>query len=212
MRFRVIAALGMAAALLSLTACRNSPQAAAYVGDTEITEARITQLQDGYNKGKQADAQVPRNVVVAYVVNDALCERLRQQKGFTVSPPAVPNESPEFVIVANRAKSCINAIPSDGYTPTEADYKSLYERALAAGLDPKQNPYEATRDQWQANPDVSKLLGQERAMDKAATVTLNPRYGRLPLLVLNAAIALPLGGIKDEVVTDRPATATPAPQ
>lgn len=212
MRFRLIAALGIAAALLSMTACRNSPKAAAYVGDTEITEARITQLQDGYNKGKAADALVPRNVVVAYAVNDELCNRLRQQKGFTVDTPAVPNESPEFVTVANRAKACINAIPSDGFTASEADYHALYQRAVAAGLDPVQNPYEPTRDQWQANPDVNKLLGQEQALDKVAPVSLNPRYGRLPLLVLNASIALPLGGVKDEVVTDRPATATPAPQ
>ena len=201
MRIRLIAAFGLAAALLSLTACRDSLQVAAYVGDTEITEARVTQLQDGYNQTQPADHQVPRAIVVSYVVRDELCQRLSQEKGFTFSPDPARKEASEFELIAMRADACVNAIPQGPLT--EGDYRELYDRAVADGRIAPEASYADIRQFLQSRPDLLAVLDKESQLNKVAKTTINPRYGSVPVLGLLPAGSSPI------VVLERPPTAPP---
>jgi hypothetical protein len=204
----MIAAFGTAvcaaAALFGLTACRNSPQVAAYVGDTEITEARVTQLQDDYNKGQPADHQVPRAIVVSYLVRDELCQRLSKEKGFTYTPDAARKEASEFELIAMRADACVNAIPQAPLT--EGAYRELYDRAVADGRIAPGASYEDIRQFLQSRPDLLAVLDKESQLNKAAKVDINPRYGSVPVLGLLPAGSNPI------VVLERPPTAAPQPQ
>ena len=123
MRIRLITALGLAAAMFSLTACRNSPQVAAYVGNTQISEARVTQLQDGYNKDKTADKQVPRNIVVTYLINDEqppLHFQFISRRGACGKPRVVPhNRRPQARAYGNgrREMRVLSSTNPDGVWP-----------------------------------------------------------------------------------------------
>jgi hypothetical protein len=207
-RIRLTAAFGIAAALLGLTACRNSPEVAAYVGDTAITEARVTRLQEGYNKVAPADRQVGRAIVVQYLVHEQLCERLSKAKGFGYTTPSLPTEAPELAVVATRTDACIQAIPAPEIKPSDAEYRALFDRAIAAGLIAPGTSFDVVRQQWQGDADLNELLARERQLAGAADVTINPRYGQLSVLGLNPAVAAPLGDASD-VVVDRPPTAAP---
>jgi hypothetical protein len=207
-RFRLIAAFGTAvcaaAALLSLAACRNSPQVAAYIGDTQIPEARVTQLQDDYNKGEPADHQVSRAIVVSYLVRDELCRRLSKEKGFTYTPAEARKEASEFELIAMRADACVNAIPQG--TLTEGDYRALYDRAVADGRIAPEASYADIRQFLQSRPDLLAVLDKESQLNKVAKVDINPRYGTIPVLGLLPAGSNPI------VVLERPPTAAPQQQ
>lgn len=208
MRIRLTAAVGMAAALLCLTACRSSPDVAAYVGDTKISEQRVTELLDGYNKAPETD-RISRSVVVQFLVHDELCQQLSKAKGFAVSPPALPNEAPEFAVIATRADACMKALPPPAQKPTDEDYRALYDRAIAAELIPAGTPFEQVKQQWRTDQDLNALIGREKALNESANVTVNPRYGQMTVVGFNPAVAARLGGgTATDVVVDRP---LPAP-
>jgi hypothetical protein len=224
-RYRYIAAIGWAivlpTALLSLTACRSSPDVAAYVGDTKITEARVTQVTDAYNtfidkfNKDNAESQprphVDRPVVVQYLVHDELCNRLSKEKGFTFTPGSLPNEAPELAVLATRTEACIKAIPAPDLKPSDAEYRALYDRAISAGLIPPGTAFDSVVQQWQGDADLNALLGREKALSGVASVKINPRYGQLSVLGLNPAVAAPLEA-GSGVVEDRPPSAPPQQQ
>lgn len=214
MRIRLWAPLGLAAALLSLTACQSSPDAAAYVGGTTISEARVTELLDGYNKTVPAEQQLPRVLVVQYLVHDELCQRLAKQKGFTVPEvPQAPSDTPEFAVIANRTEACVNAIPLPDQLPTDEEFRDLYERATAAGLIPADAGFNAVLQLWRGDEQLISLLSRERALqDASSDVRVNPRYGSLSIVGINPAVARKIGDRTGGVVVDRPVPASAAPQ
>lgn len=207
-------ALGTAAALVSLTACRSSPQVAAYVGDTEITEARVTQLTDSYNElarkfvaenpGQQV-REVSRSLTLTVLLRDELCNRLSRQLGFSFTPEPAQTESPELLVISQHADACIQAIPQKDVRPTEDDYRAIYDQLLRQGrVGP--GDYEAVKQQLMSDPSFIAAVSREKALGDVAEVTVNPRYGQISIIGIS-----PIGELTN-VVEDRPPTAAPPQQ
>src|SRR5688500_13868238 len=148
-----------------MTACRSSPQVAAYVGNTAITEQRVSEVQNGTivaidDKGTQSKP-VDRQAVVQTLVLLQACEDYRAKNPFeprqitndqvvedmaTQLAPTDPQQkeqwtdqvaSAEYVALRSKAVSCISGLPATPATPTEAELREIYDNALAAdAVDP----------------------------------------------------------------------------
>lgn len=189
---RFTAAAGIALTLLALTACRDSPDVAAYVGDTTITEDRLTEVVAPYGD------QLSRDQVLQFLVADELCTQVTKEAGVTVPPPAAapPAGTPELAVIFNHMQSCLGVLPSEPVEATDADLREVFDNLVAGGaIDPATN-FEEVKVQFaqQANSaevGLPAALGKRKVLTDAlesSNVTVNPRYGALtvPMLVYPA--------------------------
>ena len=210
MRIRVFAGIGIAAALLGLTGCRSSPTVAAYVGDTTLTEERVTQLIDGYVVWAQGQAvqngQDPSQVtkpdrtqVVNYLVRGHLCEEARKKLNFTVESPSVPEGSSDLGKAAAQTQACERALPAgEPVKPTEADAREIFNLGVSHGIFDASAEAEAIPSLMNSQ-DVADALGRKKALSDALTgvpVSVNPKYG-----VVEVPLASFQGGVPAISVT-----------
>jgi hypothetical protein len=237
-RKRLAASIGLAAALLSLTACRSSPAVAAYVGNTAITEQRVTEVQNSTvvpvnDKGGESQP-IDRKAVVETLVLLQACEDHRAKNPFEpreITPEQVAGTLPaqqmapsdpaqgaeweknivgtEYVALRGKVLSCVFGIPVSPATPTDAELRDIYDKALAAGAVGPGITFEQIAPQISQDQQVTTQLAVKRELDKILDendVTVNPRYGELPFALLSfqngPALAVSMGQ-PDEVVRER---------
>ncbi|GIH09935.1 hypothetical protein Rhe02_80020 [Rhizocola hellebori] len=234
MRKRLAASIGLAAALLSLTACRSSPAVAAYVGNTAITEQRVTDVQNSTvvpvdTTGAKSEP-IDRRSVVETLVLLQTCEDHRAKNSFeprsitseqvvgTLPAPKDPAQGEEwaknmadteFVALRGKMLACVFAMPTTPATPTDAELRDIYDKALAAGAVGPGITFEQIAPQIKQDQQVATQLAVKHELDKLFSendVTVNPRYGELPfpLLSFQNGPALEVSmGQPNEVVQDR---------
>jgi hypothetical protein len=188
---RLTAAAGVAFAVLALAACRDSPDVAAYIGDTTITEKHLTEAAQPYAN------QLTREQVLQFLVADALCAQVTADAGVKVPAPssAPPAGTPELAIAYNRLQSCLKVIPSQPVEVTDADVREVFDTLIAGGqIDPNEAVnYEANKEQF-AQQVRSQEVGMADALGRRKTllaaldssnVSINPRYGDLTVPILS---------------------------
>lgn len=232
MRIRLLAGLAVAAALLGLTACRSSPEVAAYVGATTITEDQVTRLISDYvakqetaaREQAEAEAEVPpvqppgRGFVVQLLVRAEICERLKGKLGFQAEAPTLPHGAPELFAISERSKACFMALPSPAsIDPTEVDVREVFDAGVRVGVF-EPGSLEEHRAQILSGGQLAQALGQRKLIKDTlgdTDITVNPRYGTVELALLSwqqgSALALTFGQTGPVVDAPRPEpSATPA--
>jgi hypothetical protein len=212
----VLALVGVA----TLTGCRTEPTVAAYVDQTKITEAQVDRLIADATRAaakpeERGTAAPGRSDVVATLVLGRVCEDVRAKLGFAKQPVSteqvrqsegVPSVS-RYAQLRADLYSCLTAVPYADQTPTEAELRDIYDRAVAAGL--VGQSYEETREQLLSDQGIVQRIAIDRAMTQAAkdaNVSVNPRYRPLefPLIpVENGSIMeVALGELASDAVRD----------
>ncbi len=181
MRKRLAASAGIALALLSMTACQSSPAAAAYVGGTEITEQRVSDVQKStvvtLDNGTQT-TPVPREKVVETLVLHKICEDRRAKEGF--KPAEI---GPQAIVQQELAKTLAPQPPAPAPLPTPK---------------PGQTEEETRQQQEQANAELQKQQEQaEKDASKWQLGVQGSKYAELRAQALSCAFAIPGGeGVK----------------
>ncbi|SDY74169.1 hypothetical protein SAMN05444365_103315 [Micromonospora pattaloongensis] len=215
----VITAVGV----LALTGCRSEPGVAAYVGDTKITEDRVTAIVDDVAEqlGDNAEIKPPsRGVVVSTLVLGEVCKRLNPQPAQPGQPAITPEQMAQalqvpptttFAEESARLQTCLMRVRAGApVTPTAEELAELVRRGREAGA----IPAEVTDEQAVQRLDGETLRGElarRNALNEAVAdhdVTVNPRYRPLefPLLRFQdnaAAVGVPLGEPGADSVIDR---------
>jgi hypothetical protein len=220
-----------------MTACRSSPEVAAYVGSTAITEQRVNEVQNGTvvaidAKGTESKA-VDRQAVVQTLVLLQACEDYRaahpfdnrditqQQVVEDLATQVAPAEAAqqeqwakniagtEYVALRGKAVSCVSGLPATPATPTDEEIRQIYDNAIAAGAVDPNIPLSQIAPQIANDQQIIERLAVKRKLDEviaASNVTLNPRYGELPIALLafqnGPAVSVSVGE-RDEVVHER---------
>ncbi|MEV1288971.1 hypothetical protein [Micromonospora sp. NPDC049679] len=217
----VIAAVG----LLALAGCRSEPGVAAYIGDTKITEDRVTAIVDDATTqlGENAEAQPPtRAMVVSTLVLREVCDRLNPvpPAGQPTPPPVSPEQlsqnlgvPPTTTLAKESAElqTCLMRIQAGPpIAPSAEQLADVVTRGKAAGAIPPDFP----ADQAAAQLDGEQLrsaLASRKAISEAVDryhVTVNPRYRPLEFPVLRfqgnvTAVGVPIGEAASDAVIDR---------
>ena len=216
MRIRVFAGIGIAAALLGLTACRSSPTVAAYVGDQTLTETEVTNLIANHQEWAQALANakakaegttpeqvepLKRTLVVDNVVRGMICERARGKLNIPEPALNIPEgvTLSDFGLLFTKRQACEGALPAgEPVQPTEADAREIFDAGVAAGvIDPN------TADQLipglMNDPGVAEALGRRKAFSDAiagVAVTVNPKYGVVEVPLASFGGGVPAVSVK----------------
>jgi hypothetical protein len=114
-----------------------------------------------------------------------VCEQARAKLDFAKQPVSTEQvrQSEGVPSVARYTElradlySCLTAIPYADQTPTDAELRELYDRAVAAGL--VTASFEQTREQLLADEGIRQRIVIDRTMTQAAKdadVSVNPRY------------------------------------
>lgn len=215
----VIAAVGV----LALAGCRSEPGVAAYVGDTRITEERVTAIVDDAARALREvapDTAPPaRSVVVSTLVLGEVCERLDAQPQPGQSPITPEQAAQEFMVPPDtefareiaKLYTCLQAVPVGApVAPTPEQLAEVLKRARAAGAIPDGMSDENAAGQFDSHP-LRTALAQRKALSEAVArhnVTVNPRYRPLEFPVLrfrdaSVAVGVPLGEPGSDAVIDR---------
>ncbi|MEN3306618.1 MAG: hypothetical protein V7603_2820 [Micromonosporaceae bacterium] len=217
----VAGALGLA----TLTGCRLETGSAAYVGATRVSQQQVEDMLAAYQRDggslQTADRPQARRSVTAEMVFVAVARRFATEKGYA---------TPAFDYAAAATQSSLPA--SDPYlrmhvqavsyqqlllqnsaavTPTEADYREIYQRLVAGGLTAS---YQQIKPELQQINGIGAGLGLRNALTAAAKrygVELNPLYGDIeyPLVRVSGTsggtfvlVAVPLGSGGSPAVVD----------
>ncbi|MGE5830822.1 MAG: hypothetical protein ACM30G_21010 [Micromonosporaceae bacterium] len=212
----VLALVGLAA----LAGCRTEPTVAAYIGQTKITEAQVDELIADATRAaakpeEKGTAAPGRGDVVGTLVLIRVCEQARAKLGFDKvkvsteqvrQSEGVPSVS-RYATIRADLYGCITAIPYADQTPTDAELRELYDRAVTAGL--VGTSYEETREQLLTDDGIRQRIAIDRAMTQAAkdaSVTVNPRYRPLefPLIPVEGGsiMEVTLGELASDAVRD----------
>lgn len=198
MRIRLIAGFGLAAvALVGMTACRSNPAVAAYVGDQTITEARVTQLVDGFvadaeTAGQQVE-EPSRTAVVHLLVRDEVCRQLQQKLGFPVTEPSIPAGENELLVIQAKANACQRGLPAGSpVQPTEQQAREVYDIGVRNGLYTAGQEAEAI-PALMNNEGLAAAFGKKQGLEASVQeipVTINPKYGavELPLVSFEGGV------------------------
>jgi len=162
-RKRLAASIGIAAALLSMTACQSSPAVAAYVGGTEITEQRVSDLQNStvvtLDNGTKT-TPVPRDKVVETLVLHKICEDRRAKEHFEpaeIGPQAVVQQELAKTLSPQPPAPSPQPSPKPGQTGEETQQQATAE------LQKQQEQAEKDANKWQSGvqgSDYAKLRAQ----------------------------------------------------
>jgi hypothetical protein len=218
--FTALAAAGLA--LAALTGCRLEAGSAAYVGGTRFSQQQVDDMLAAYQRDggslQESDRPAARRSVAGDLVFLALAKRYAVEKGY---------DKPNFDY--NSAASQSNLPASDPYlrtkvqafayrqlllqkstavTPTDADYRAMYQRLVAGGM---------TVSYEQIKPELQQIGGIGQGLALRATLTdairryrveVNPLYGNVeyPLVSVSGT----QGGTFDLVVVPLGSGASPA--
>jgi hypothetical protein len=242
------AATAGALALVALTGCRSDPSVAAYVDGTKITESQVGRMVDQARlqaeKDDEAAASQPdqakppevrpsRSQVVGVLVTRKLTEQAVARQGLSVQQidpeqvagafnvPAGTDYAAALTAVLAGVKALDGKV-GDGYQPSDADLREVYDAAVAAGA-AQPGAFDQTKPlllQVQGLPQDLAVRNQLVQDASRMKVTVNPRYLPLqfPLETLNTqdgrsfvGVSLPLAAANGVVVDTTP-TAAPTEQ
>lgn len=221
-RLASVAALVTVGAL-ALTGCgRSQPGVAAYVGDRDITEGRVTAIIDEAKDqiGETERTRAPqRTVVVTTLVLNDVCARLAADKNLTPRNQLTPEQvgqalglppTAEYVRETVKLYTCLSGLPAGTpVAPTREELADIVARGKAAGAIPQELPNEQAAAQLDGE-QLRAALGNRKVLADAVArydVTVNPRYRPLEFPVLSfqgnaAAVTVPLGEADSGAVTD----------
>ncbi|HEX2774322.1 MAG TPA: hypothetical protein VHN18_18090 [Micromonosporaceae bacterium] len=232
MRARLASVAALAAAgLLVFSGCgRAQPGVAAYVGNTDIPETRVTAIIDEVKDaiGEAEPARLPkRGVVVSTLVLNDVCARfsaddkLKPQNQITPQQVAQAFGVPENAAYAQetaKLHTCLSGLPAgEPVAPTAEDLAEIVARGKEAGAIPKDVPNEQAAAQLDGDQLRAALANRKVLADAVARydVTVNPRYRPLEFPVLSfqgnaAAVTVPVGEA-DSGAVKNVSTVAPAP-
>jgi hypothetical protein len=226
MRARLASLAAVAAAgVLAISGCgRAQPGVAAYVGDSDIPESRVTAIIDEVREALgEAEAEAERlprrSVVVSTLVLNDVCARFSADDNLKPQNPISTDQvsqafgvppNTEYAQQAAKLYTCLSGLPAgDPVAPTAEELAEIVERGKEAGAIPQ----DVTDQQAAAQLDGDQLraaLASRNVLSDAVTrydVTVNPRYRPLEFPVLSfqgnaAAVTVPLGETDSGAVVD----------
>lgn len=210
------AAVAGALAALALAGCRSAPSAAAYVGDSRLTEAQVTDMVDS------TGGRISREgVVLSFVLANA-CKQFAADAGFSPNTQqgaqALSTEgldqSTEIGRLRLEMHSCIYGAPDAGVKVTDEDLRWFYDDAIKYGAIQPNVTFEQVKPELSGSQEVVQTLALRRMWADATAkqdISVSPRYRALSISVGapgNVPVVLQLGDSANESVVDAP---TPAP-
>ena len=197
-------------AVAGLSACRSEPSTVAYVGDTTITEARVT---DVYNevydavsatppaKGTAVAMPITRTDVAQVLVSEAILPEVARQHN--VSLPAdlavseyanakhVPADS-EYARLFAQSVEYVNGLRQQVTSApalTDEDLREVYDALLATGQLPAGTPFDQFKGSLpeENTQAVQTAIAARNEITEVAgkmNVTVNPRYQPMTIPVL----------------------------
>jgi hypothetical protein len=229
-RLAPVAALA-AVGVLAISGCgRAQPGVAAYVGNTDIPESRITAIIDEVKDamGEAAPARLPRRgVVVSTLVLNDVCARFSADDNLKPQNQITPEQVAQaFNVPVNAAYTqesaklytCLSGLPAgEPVAPTADELADIVARGKEAGAIPQDVPAQQAAAQLDGDQLRAALASRKVLAGAVAKyhVTVNPRYRPLEFPVLSfqgnaAAVTVPLGEADSGAVTDV-STVAPAP-
>jgi hypothetical protein len=223
---RLITALAAGAlTLTALTGCRLEAGSAAFVGGTRFTQAQVDGMLAAYTRdgGQLPDTARPqaRKSVAGELVFVALARRYAQEKGYpdptfdyssAASQSSLPASDPYLQMhVQALAYQQLLLSKADALTPSEADYREMYQRLVDGGLSAT---YAQIRPELQQISGIGQGLSLRNALTAAVkryNVVVNPVYGDIeyPLVQVSGTsggtfvlVSLPLGTGGSPAVVD----------
>lgn len=214
-----IAAVG----LLALAGCRSEPGVAAYVGDTKITEDRVTAIVDEAVRSRSDEAgdamPVDRGTVVSTLILNEVCAHLDLAPQPDQPPVTAEQVASGFGISADtefarrgaEMQNCLRSLKvGPPIAPTKEELADLMKRARAAGAIPDGMSDEDAARQYD-NRTLRGALAQRKVLSDALTehdVSVNPRYRPLefPLLFFQTgkpAVVVMLGEPGSDAIVER---------
>jgi hypothetical protein len=224
MRARLASVAALAAAgVLAISGCgRAQPGVAAYVGNTDISEDRVTAIIDEVRDalGEAESARLPqRSVVVSTLVLNDVCARFSADGNLKpqnqISPDqigqafGVPPKT-EYAQQTARLYTCLSGLPAgDPVAPTAKELADIVARGKEAGAIPQNVPDQQAAAQLDGD-QLRAALASRKVLSDAVTrydVTVNPRYRPLEFPVLSfqgnaAAVTVPVGESDSGAVID----------
>jgi hypothetical protein len=200
----VVAALG----LVTLGGCRIGPDpaVAAYVGSTEITDARVTGIVDEFfdtldeQQRNGLDRNFLKNQMMHFLVLDEVVTDYAEAKDIEIPPADAAGAAEqqglppgiELTKVVAEYSAALGALneTATSIAPSEADQREAYAHATVENQ-PVSQPFEQVQ-QFFDEEALGRSLGLRKLLNEAlaaADVTVNPRYDatyRLPLQIQQA--------------------------
>ncbi|HEY7273015.1 MAG TPA: hypothetical protein VH502_09800 [Actinoplanes sp.] len=201
-------AVTVAVAVAGLAGCRSAPSVAAYVGQNQISEDRVSavyeEARDNAAADQEASSTIKRQDVVDTLVGLDVMREIANQRG--LSPTALnANEvaqaiglkaNAEYVRLYGEYRGLLNAFGSSAKPaePTTADLRDVYNRLTAGGANPNGASFEqfSTGISAQDRQTLAQNIGLRNDLQpqiaKLNTV-VNPKYGtpELPLVSTQGA-------------------------
>ena len=212
-RARRLASVAVSAALAvaGLSACRSAPDVAAYVGQTRITEQRVSDVLKGAqanqvsaSPGQQAAAAVSRQDVADTLIGLDVMRELARRHGVSataIDPNRVAqalgvNARAEYVTLYTEYRGLLNALSTgvQPAKPTETDLRDVYGRLTKGRAIPAGTSFAqftgglAEQDQQTLAVNIGLRNRLQPEIQKLNT-TVNPRYHspELPLVSTQAS-------------------------
>jgi len=186
---RLLAAVAVGALLMTgLAGCRADRNVAAYVGDTEITEARVDEVMTSIRDVAPAEAYGEiRGRVVEMLVLTAAGTGYAETAGVQIPEPA-PEEFADqlglpvenaYVQVLSGFLAVLNTVNgrAQSTAPSEADQREVYRNLLFNG-EPLQDPFEEVQ-RFFTEEAIGTAVGTRDLLTEVIAdgdVTVNPKY------------------------------------
>jgi hypothetical protein len=166
-----------------------------------------------------------RSAVVNLLVSERLCQKVAEMNGILLTglpgdEVATPDDvatnyhiafGTEFATHAANQATCTNALSNklgDGPPLTDAQYREIYDRGMAANAIPGLT-FEQARSALAQNPElsakISRAFAERAALQqavKAENLALNPRYAPMSLLLMSLTGNSEFAAVVLDVATD----------
>ena len=231
-RRRLLAVLVVGAlAVPGLTACRELPGVAAYVGSEQLTNAQVEKIVDEFPAAiREKNSGDIRQFVVSSFVSRELARALAKEKGITVPQPDLSRfagladqlrlgTDSRFITLDAESQAALAAIRTLGkpQAPTDADKQEAFQQLLNEQF-VQPGSFDAVKSQIDS-PEMRAALGLRPVLSDALKryqVSINPRYQPLGIPVsfslgtthsgqdVSASVNLPLTPAGTPAVRDLP--------
>jgi hypothetical protein len=202
-------ALTVAVAVAGLAGCRSAPSVAAYVGQNQISEDRVSSVyEEARDNAAAADQQaspaINRKDVVDTLVGLDVMREIASQRG--LSPTALDSNevaqaiglkaNAEYVRLYGEYRGLLNAFGTSAKPaqPTTADLRDVYDRLTAGGGNPNGASFEqfSTGISAQDRQTLAQNIGLRNDLQPQIAKlhpVVNPKYGtpELPLVSAQGA-------------------------
>jgi hypothetical protein len=219
----VVAVAGLA--LAALTGCRLETGSAAYVGGTRFSQAQVDDMLAAYKRDggalQETDRPQARRSIASEMVFLAVARRYATEKGYdtpafdyssAASQSSLPASDPYLRMhVEADAYQQLLLQHSTAVTPTDADFREMYQHLVDGGLTAS---YEQIKPELQQIAGVGQGLGLRNALSAAVRrygVQLNPVFGDIEYPVVRVSgtnggsfvlVSVPLGSGAAPAVVD----------